>query len=170
VRFELDPPLTAATREEIVALWLDVSNAGGPVGFVPPVSRAEVWSSAHETFEGIESGHDRLLLGWDGDRLAAMLIFVSARFALAEHWRTVKRVMVHPDTQGRGYGELLMREGERVARDIGWAALHITVRDGHGLDRFYHRVGYQEVGRRPGALRVAAGDDRDEILMWLALS
>ncbi len=170
MRFEVDPQLTATLREEMVSLWLDVSNAGGPVGFVPPVTLAEVWASAHEMFEGIESGVDRLLIGRDGDQLVAMLIFVSGRFPLTEHWRTVKRVMVHPGAQGRGYGELLMREGERVAREIGWEALLVTVRDGHGLDAFYRRVGYQEVGRKPAALRVAPDDDRDELLMWLALT
>jgi hypothetical protein len=43
------------------------------------------------------------------------------------------------------------------------------VRGGLGLERFYDRLGYREVGRLPGALRVAADDDRDEILMWRAL-
>jgi predicted N-acetyltransferase YhbS len=169
VRFELDPPLTPALREEIVSLWLEVSNAGGPVGFVPPVSRAEVDAMAREAFADIETGGDRLLIGRDAAGLAGMLIMVSARFALKEHWRTLKRVMVRTDTQGRGYGETLMREAERVARQAGWAALMLTVRDGHGLDRFYRRLGYQEVGRLPGALRVGEGDDRDEILMWLPL-
>jgi hypothetical protein len=31
-------------------------------------------------------------------------------------------------------------------------------------------LGYREVGRLPGALRVAPGDDRDEVLMWLPLA
>jgi histone acetyltransferase (RNA polymerase elongator complex component) len=77
--------------------------------------------------------------------------------------------MVHPDLQGRGYGAALMREAERAAREIGWDALHLTVRSGLGTERFYAGLGYKEVGRLPGALRVAPGDDRDEIHMWLAL-
>ncbi|HEV8529445.1 MAG TPA: GNAT family N-acetyltransferase, partial [Actinomycetes bacterium] len=36
--FELDPPLTDDLRAAIVALWVDVTNAGGAVGFVPPVT------------------------------------------------------------------------------------------------------------------------------------
>lgn len=31
-----------------------------------------------------------------------------------------------------------------------------------------HRLGRREVGRWPGALRLAPGDDRDEVLMILA--
>jgi hypothetical protein len=63
-----------------------------------------------------------------------------------------------------------MREAERLGRELGREALHVTLRDGLGLDRFYRRLGYREIGRLPGALRVAPGDDRDEVLMWLDLT
>jgi hypothetical protein len=43
------------------------------------------------------------------------------------------------------------------------------VRGGTGREAFYQRLGYREVGRLPGALRVDAGDDRDEIVLWLPL-
>lgn len=169
LRFEIDPDLTAGLRDEIVALWTEASNAGGAVGFAGTVTAAEVLRTANKAFDGVESGDDRLLVGFAGDRLAAMLLFVSGRFALAAHWRTIKRVMVRPDVQGHGYGAALMREAERAAREIGWDALHLTVRAGLGTERFYAALGYKEVGRLPGALRVAPGDDRDEIHMWLAL-
>lgn len=174
MRFVLDPELTDELREQIITLWLDVSNAGGAVGFVAPTTREQVVPTAQKAFSAIADGHDRLLVGYDedadGDQLVAMLIFVSRRFNLSEHWRTVKRVMVDPGTQGRGLGAELMREGERVARQLGWQGLHVTVRGGLGLERFYTSLGYKEVGRLPGALRLAPGDDRDEVLMWLDLS
>ncbi|HCT76697.1 MAG TPA: GNAT family N-acetyltransferase [Micromonosporaceae bacterium] len=169
MRFEFDPLLTAALREEIIGLWLDVSNTGGAVGFVAPVTVADIEPTANAAFARLDSGEDRLLLGFADDKLVAMLIFVRG-FKLTEHWRTIKRVMVHPGTQGKGYGAELMREGERVARECGWEGLFLTVRGGLGLERFYSALGYKEVGRLPGTLRVAPGDDRDEILMWLALS
>ncbi|GAA4682531.1 GNAT family N-acetyltransferase [Phytohabitans rumicis] len=169
IRFELDPDLTPDLREEIVSLWVDVTNAGGAVGFVDPVTRAEVEPMARDAFAAVTDGPDRLLVGYEGERLVAMLIFVDNRFALKDHWCTLKRVMVHPDCQGRGYGAALMRQAERLAREIGWEALHVTVRGGLGLERFYAALGYKEVGRLPGALRVGAGDDRDETLMWLPL-
>jgi hypothetical protein len=52
---------------------------------------------------------------------------------------------------------------------MGLTGLQVTVRDGHGTDAFYKPLGYTEVGRMPEAIRVAPGDDRDEILMWLPL-
>jgi GNAT superfamily N-acetyltransferase len=170
LRLEPDPELTERLREDVVALWMAVSNAGGAVGFVGQVGPAQVGPVAERTFAGVAEGHDRLLVGYAGDRLAGLLVLVGQRFALAEHWRTVTRVMVHPNLQGQGYGAALLREAERLARDAGWDALHLTVRAGAGVERFYAGLGYKEVGRLPGAIRVAPGDDRDEIHMWLSLA
>ncbi|SDT63526.1 hypothetical protein [Jiangella sp. DSM 45060] len=52
-----------------------------------------------------------------------------------------------------------------LAREDGLEFLHLTYRDGMGLDRFYESCGFAEVGRIPGAIRVAPGDDRDSVLM-----
>ncbi|WP_442933728.1 GNAT family N-acetyltransferase [Micromonospora sp. CPCC 205556] len=170
LRFVLDPDLTADLRERIIALWVDVTNAGGAVGFVAPVTAAEVRAVADETFADITDGPDRLLVGYDGERPIGVLILADNRFRLKSHWGTLKRVMVHPDTQGRGHGVALMREAERRAPELGWQALHVTVRGGLGVEEFYTRLGYREVGRLPGALRLADGDHRDEILMWRDLA
>jgi GNAT superfamily N-acetyltransferase len=169
MRFVLDPPLTPELREEIVELWVSVSNAGGAVGFAGSVTDGDVWPVANRAFAGLAEGHDHLLAGYQDERLAAMLLFINHRFALAAHWRTVKRVMVRPSLQGKGFGGDLIREAEAVARRFGWEALHVTIRDGTGLEGFYAAHGYREVGRLPGALRVGPGDDRDEAHMWLTL-
>lgn len=167
--FELDPPLTDDLRAAIVALWVEVTNAGGAVGFVPPVTVEDVRPTAEAALDTVAAGRDRLLLGVDGVRPAAVLFVVDNGHALRDHWRVLKRVMVAPDAQGRGYGAALMREAAAVAEQMGLAGLEVTVRAGTGTEAFYARLGYREVGRIPGALRVAPGDDRDEIIMWLDL-
>ncbi|MFG3056242.1 GNAT family N-acetyltransferase [Kitasatospora sp. NPDC048239] len=170
--FTLDPKPDPDLRTEIVRLWTDVTNAGGAVGFVAPVTQDAVWDTADEQFAGLgPDGPDRLLIAReeDGGRLVGLLFFESMRFGLMEHWRMLKRVMVHPDFQGRGYGADLMAEAERAARAWGLAGLRLTARGGLGLEAFYGRCGYAEVGRVPGAIRVAPGDDRDDITMWLDL-
>ena len=167
--FVLDPVLTDDLRERIVDLWVEVTNAGGAVGFVAPVTAEQVRPVADAAFAGVREGLDRLIIGLDGERLVALLFIVDHRFALKAHWRVLKRVMVVPGSQGRGYGAALMREAAAVGRKLGLAAFQVTVRDGHGLDRFYRGLGYREVGRLPGALRVAPDDDRDELFLWLDL-
>ncbi|GAA5007811.1 GNAT family N-acetyltransferase [Kitasatospora paranensis] len=170
--FTLDPDPTPGLRAEVVDLWTAVSNAGGAVGFVPPVTAERVRPTAERQLAGIgPDGPDRLLIGREPGtgRLAAVLFFESQRFDLMEHWRLLKRVMVHPALQGRGYGGQLLAEAERIARGWGLAGLRLTLRGGHDLETFYGRSGYTEVGRVPGAIRVAPGDDRDDVTMWLDL-
>jgi hypothetical protein len=60
---------------------------------------------------------------------------------------------------------VLMTGVHEIARGRGWEFLHLTARGGTGLDDFYRNLGYTEVGRLPGAIRVAPGDDRDEIIL-----
>ena len=168
--FELDPPITDELRTAVLALWVEVTNAGGAVGFLAPTTADVVRPTADAALAGVLSGPDHLLIGTDRDRLVALVFITDNRFPLKEHWRVLKRVMVAPGSQGLGYGAALMREAAAVARKLGVAALQVTVRGGMGTEGFYARLGYREVGRIPGALRVAPGDDRDEIIMWLPLS
>jgi predicted N-acetyltransferase YhbS len=168
--FEWDPAVTDELRAAIVGLWVEATNAGGAVGFVAPVSAEQVRPTAEAALDGVRAGPDRLLVGVDDGRLVALLFVTDNRFGLKDHWRVLKRVMVAPGSQGRGYGAALMREAARVGEESGLAALQVTVRGGLGIEDFYAKLGYREVGRIPGAIRVAPGDDRDEILMWLELN
>lgn len=51
--FTLDPELTPELRAEIIDLWTAVSNAGGAVGFVPPVTAELVRPTAEKQFAGV---------------------------------------------------------------------------------------------------------------------
>jgi GNAT superfamily N-acetyltransferase len=171
LRFTLDPEPTPELREQIIGVWTDVSNAGGAIGFVAPVSREDVRPTAVAAFAGLADGLDHLLVAHDVEtgRLAGALFVVDNRFGLMDHWRVLKRVMLHPDFQGRGDGIALLAETERLARGWGLSGLQLDCRGGLGLEHFYERCGYKEVGRLPGAIRVAPGDDRDGVSMWLDL-
>ncbi|MFJ4850934.1 MULTISPECIES: GNAT family N-acetyltransferase [unclassified Streptomyces] len=169
LRFTLDPELTADLRSQLVTLWTDVTNAGGAVGFVAPVTAADVAPQAEGRCEAISGGRAHLIAGFEDGRLAATAFLTLNTHRLMGHWAWLYTVMVDPAHQGRGHGADLLREAERAARELGLEGLRLTCRSGMGLDRFYASVGYKEVGRTPGAIRIAAGDDRDEITMWLPL-
>lgn len=169
LRFVVDPELTPALTGELVECWTEVVNAGGSVGFVPPVTSDDILETATATFAACDTTRDNpdhLLVGFDTEgRVACWLVLGDGRSWLRAHWRWVLRVMVHPKHQGRGYGTLLMRAADDAARDLGVEALHLTVRGGTGTEAFYARFGYTEVGRIPRSIRLAPGDDRDEIYM-----
>jgi len=152
-------------RAELLACWTDVSNAGGAVGFVPPVTEDDVAPVLDKLLEGVTSGRDVLAVLTVDDETAGFAVLVGSWSPLRAHWGTVLRVQVHPARQGHGLGRTLMTGVHDVARGRGWEFVHLTARGGTGVDAFYRGLGYVEVGRLPGAIRVAPGDDRDEIVM-----
>ncbi|WP_051515858.1 GNAT family N-acetyltransferase [Candidatus Blastococcus massiliensis] len=152
-------------RAELLACWVDVTNAGGAVGFVPPVSSDDVGPVLDRLLDGVTSGRDVLCVLTVDGATAGFAALVGSSSPLRRHWATVLRVQVHPSLQGHGLGRQLMAGVHRIAVEHGWEFLSLTARGGTGVDGFYRGLGYTEVGRIPGAVRVAAGDDRDEILL-----
>ncbi|MEV0743999.1 GNAT family N-acetyltransferase [Streptomyces sp. NBC_01220] len=169
--FELDPKFDRSVRDGIAELWSDVSNAGGAVGFVPPVTAEDVRPALVKHLVSMAEGRTRILVGYDEDgSIAATAFLTHNTHRLMAHWLWIYTVMVHPRHQGRGYGRDLMAAAADAARTIdGIEAIRLTCRGGTGADRFYGACGYKEVGRVPGAIRVADGDDRDDVIMLLPL-
>ncbi|MFJ5294224.1 MULTISPECIES: N-acetyltransferase family protein [unclassified Streptomyces] len=169
--FELDPRADARLRDEVVALWTDVSNAGGAVGFAPPVTSDDIRPELIKHLTSMTEGRVRLLVGRDeGGTVAATAFLTLNTHRLMRHWIWLYTVMVHPSHQGKGYGRDLMAAAADAARTLdGIEAIRLTCRGGTGVDRFYESCGYKEVGRVPDAIRVAPGDDRDDIMMYLPL-
>ncbi|MEU8585680.1 GNAT family N-acetyltransferase [Streptomyces sp. NPDC048664] len=169
--FTLDPAVTPELRDGVLELWADVSNAGGAVGFVAPVTVEEIRPALVRQLAEMSEGRTRLLVGHDEDgRVAATTFLTPNAHRLLTHWLWAYTVMVHPRHQGKGYGRDLMAAAADAARGLdGVDAIRLSCRGGLGLERFYASCGYKEVGRVPGAIRVAPGDDRDEITMLLPL-
>ncbi|MER6734901.1 GNAT family N-acetyltransferase [Streptomyces puniciscabiei] len=171
VTFMLDPAITPELRDGFLDLWTDVSNAGGAVGFVPPVTREEIRPELVRLFAQLAEGRNRLLVGHDeAEEVAATAVISFNAHRLMRHWVWLYTVMVHPRHQGKGYGRDLLAAAADAARTFdGIEAIRLGCRGGHGLEHFYASCGYKEVGRVPGAIRVAPGDDRDDITMLLPL-
>ena len=129
------------------------------------------WSRRHSTqaLGRVAAGLDLLGVLHTGERYAGMGLLVDRGSALQAHWRTVLRVMVHPQHQGNGAGRVLMEGLRGSAVDLGLEQLQLTIRDGLGLEKFYEPLGYRVVGRHPRAVRVAEDDYRDEIMLVLDL-
>ncbi|MFF4320914.1 GNAT family N-acetyltransferase [Streptomyces sp. NPDC001568] len=169
--FTFDPVVDPALRDGIVELWTEVSNAGGAVGFVPPVTSDEVRPELLKHLTAMAEGRHRLLVGRDAaGRVGAVAFLALNTHRLMRHWVWAYTVMVDPALQGRGVGRELMTALADAARSLeGIEAVRLTCRGGLGLERFYAGCGYKEVGRVPDAIRVAPGDDRDDITLLLPL-
>lgn len=165
---------TAAVRRDLTDCWAAVVNAGGAVipmdCPLPPVTPSMVEPAVERIARGLSPQRSRLLLATVDGALAGWLLLRREPHPLVAHCGVVNHVQTHVRFRGLGIGAALMRGVTGIAREeMGLERLQLTARAGLGLEDFYRRAGWSEVGRWPGALRVAPGDDRDEILMSLAL-
>jgi GNAT superfamily N-acetyltransferase len=161
--------MTPEATRELVNCWMTVANNGGAVGFAfPPVGINDVKPVADQLIADLDPDYSRLLLAKLDGVLAGWLSLSRYRDRVVPHWGMVKRVQTHPAFRGRGIGTALMHRVRDVARDeLGLEQLRLEARGGEGLEDFYGRLGWQEIGRWPDALRFDHGD-RDEVLMLLA--
>src|SRR3712207_5152600 len=118
-----------ALRQELLTCWTDVTNAGGAVGFVPPVTEDDVVPLLDKLLEGVHSGRDVLALLTVDGATAGFASVVGSLSPLRRHWGTVLRVQVHPTRQGRGLGRALMSGVHDIARSRGWEFIHLTARE-----------------------------------------
>jgi hypothetical protein len=62
VQLVTNPDLSDELRARLIALWVEVANAGGAVGFVRPTTTADVAPVAHGAFERVAVGWDDLVV------------------------------------------------------------------------------------------------------------
>ncbi|MGH8794120.1 MAG: GNAT family N-acetyltransferase [Stackebrandtia sp.] len=166
----VDPPVTTALVDELTVLWAKVTNAGGSAGFVPPVTEDEVRPHVVAILSRVIEGIDTLVALTANARTVAWCVLTANDSPPRQNWRNVRHVQVDPQCQGGGIGGRLLQSAEAVARGVlNLEALSLKVRTGTGAEEFYRRHGYVEVGRLPGAVKVAEDDYRDDILMWRKL-
>ncbi|MEE1754615.1 GNAT family N-acetyltransferase [Streptomyces sp. SP18CS02] len=162
--------VTPGLGQQLTECWTTVSNAGGAVIAaefpLPPLTTRDVAPVVRQLVEGLDPRRGRLLVATTEGELAGWLVLRRDPHPLVAHCGVVNHLQTHTRFRGRGFGAALMHRVHHIAREeMGLERLNLTARDGLGLEDFYRRLGWVETGRRPGVLRVAPGDDRDEILM-----
>lgn len=166
----VDPPVTTGLVDELTVLWAKVTNSGGSVGFVAPVTLEDVRPHTVAILSRVIDGSDTLVALTKGEQIVAWCVLAANDSPPRQGWRNVRHVQVDPECQGEGLGGRLLQAVEAVARGVlELEALSLKVRTGTGAEEFYRRHGFVEVGRLPGAVKVAENDYRDDIIMWRRL-
>jgi len=170
IRRLTDLDLESRVGRGLCRCWLDVSNAGGAVGFpFLPVAEADVRDAAKALARKVEAGDVLVFVAERDDQVLGWVSLRLNRSDLTSHWASIERLQSRPEIRGQGIGVLLLNAAVDHARSIGLEQLWLVVRGGEGLEGFYSANGWEEIGRHPGALRLSAGDDRDEVSMMLRL-
>lgn len=162
--------LPPRAREAMLRMWVAVNDAGGAVGFVSGATEADVAPVLDRYATRMEEG-DTVCVALNSPlgRLLGFGFLVGSTGVLMAHSATLERIMTDPERRGTNFGALLMAGLHRAARERDVELAILDYRGGTGLGEFYTRYGYTEVGRVPGAIRVAPGDDRDGVIMARSL-
>ena len=169
LRAERNPPLDEALVAALAGIWTRVTNAGGAVGFVAPVTEDAVRAAADEALAHVRSGRDDLVVVFDGDAPVGWGLLMPNQWPTHAHWGWIRRVQRDPQRRAAGVGDLVLSALEEAARERGLDRVVLSVRGGTGRQGFYLDRGFRVEAHLPGRVRVAPGDDRDEVVMskWL---
>lgn len=165
----VDPEIVPDLAARLVQIWVDVTNADGAVGLVPPVTADDVRPLAEKSFAAMETGESHLVVAERDGEPVGFFFLEHRPGPLFRHWAELKRLQIRPDLQGEGLGAELLEAAAQSARDLGLEQLRARVRGGTGAEAFYMKHGYEIVARVPDAIRISPGDDRAEIYLILRL-
>ncbi|ODU01556.1 MAG: hypothetical protein ABS81_20420 [Pseudonocardia sp. SCN 72-86] len=150
--------------EAFASLWVEVTRAGGAVGFPADAPEADIRALAARTVDDVRAGVLTMVVAGEPTRPLGVVFLRPGAGTVVSHRAEMIRLMVAPDAQGSGLGTMLVDAAIRLAGDLGLDQLLASARGGTGLPGFYVARGWTEVGCFPAALRV--GDElRDE--HWL---
>lgn len=89
--------------------------------------------------------HGEFLVGSEDERLVAM----GALRRTDDERVELKRMRVHPDYQGRGYGAQLLLILETRARELGYSIIHLDTSSVQlAAQKLYHKHGFVETHRQ----------------------
>ncbi|NTU83153.1 MAG: GNAT family N-acetyltransferase [Chloroflexales bacterium] len=104
------------------------------------------WDEDLHHIEDIYFDGGEFMVGVLDDRIVAM---GALRRTTAER-AAIKRMRVHPDHQGRGYGQTILTYLEERARALGYKTLYLSTTDRQqAAQGLYLKNGYHEVARKP---------------------
>lgn len=158
-----NPPLDGALRRALVDLWVEVTSAGGTVGFLAPTDADEVRPVARAAFDRVSAGRDDLVVAFADGAPVAFGFLVTNDARIARHWGTVSRLQRRPGAALRGAGGPVLDALEDQARQRALDRVVVLVRGGTGIERYYLRRGYAVDGRLPGRLKPSEGMVTEEL-------
>ncbi len=149
--------LNPQTLGDLVELLRDSIQSGASVGFMLPVSDAEL----HRYWRGVEreiaDGEKYMLVcAEDGVIVGAVQIALCTK-TNGVHRAEIQKLLVHSRSRRKGYGRDLMTAAERLAHRLGRSLLVLDTEAGSPAQTLYEQQGYQLLGVLPGYAASPAG-------------
>lgn len=166
----LSPPAAAADLIGLGVLLRDAVEGGASVGFMLPLSVAEVMAYWTAVQAEVGSGDRILLAARDAGRIVGSVQLALAGKANALHRAEVQKLLVQRTHRGRGLGTALLQAAEAAAR-AGQRSLLVldTSATGNALG-LYARCGYTRAGVIPRYARDPDGPFIDTVIYYKELA
>ncbi|MFC5745030.1 GNAT family N-acetyltransferase [Actinomadura rugatobispora] len=161
--------VTPALRRGLIDCWTRVTNGDGEAGFpFPPVHAHNVAPVMDALITRLHPHRERLLVARCGAALTGWVALSRDPNPRIAHWGSVNLLQTLPSHRKRGVGTALMRRLHHIAREeMRLERLQLAARGGLGLEHFYERLGWREVGRWPKSVCPGKNGTRDEVIMVL---
>ncbi len=155
---------------DLGALLRDSVESGASVGFMLPLTDAELASYWKSVFDDVTSGQRLLLVARDAGRIVASVQLALAVKPNARHRAELQKLLVLRPQRGRGLGGALMRAAETAARADRRSLIVLdTSASGNALG-LYARCGYTRVGVIPRYANDPDGPLIDTVIYYKELT
>lgn len=150
----------------LVDLLWDAVDAGGALGFLPPLADDEGRGYWRSLLPELERGSRILLAAFVGERMVGSVQLALSPWRSSPYRAEVHKLFVATSLKGRGIGKTLLEAVHEEARQRGRSLLILNARRGDPAERFYRRHGYREAGVIPGYSLGPAGERYDNLIMY----
>jgi GNAT superfamily N-acetyltransferase len=154
----------------LVERFTETVNAGVPLGFMQPLSRAQgraYWLSLRDE---LQAGSRLLVAACSDEGVVGAGQLALSTWSNSPHRAELQKVFVAVSCRGRGIGRLLMSALHDVARERGRSLLCLNTRKGGRAEAFYRRLGYREAGVIPGWTLGPAGERYTHVTLYRELA
>ena len=149
--------LDAKSQSDLVDLLRDAVHNGASVGFILPVSDAEL----HRYWQGVATeiadGEKHLLVRTEDGVIVGAVQMSLCTKPNGMHRAEIQKLLVHSRCRRKGYGQDLMTAVEQLAVRLGRSLLVLDTEAGSPAQALYAQQGYQLLGVLPGYAASPAG-------------
>jgi GNAT superfamily N-acetyltransferase len=132
----------------LAQLLIDCVEGGASVSFMHPLSESKALSFWRRVSEGVANNQRALLIAQQGDLVIGTVQLVLEQPENQPHRADLSKMLVHRRARRQGVGTELLREAERVARELGKTVLVLDTASSDA-ERLYARLGWQRCGYVP---------------------
>ena len=160
--------LTEADIDGLAHVLVDCVAGGASVSFMNPLSMKKGSAFWRSVADRVARGDIALLVGEDGGVIVGTVQLILDLPENQPHRADVSKMLVHRSARRQGIAAALLREAEKVAREMGRSVLVLDTASAEA-SRLYAKLGWVRVGVIPGYALLPSGGFCDTTFFYRRL-